>query len=56
MFFALTFDASAFLVTGSGGCDAGGCYVVGATPLTISDIGQFLHVAAVYDDTTRHGA
>ena len=53
MFFALTFDAGASLLTGSGGCDAGGCYVIGATTLTSSNLGQFLHVAAVYDDTTK---
>jgi len=53
LFFALTFSEPASLISGSGGCDAGGCYVRGTTSLTTSDLGLFLHVAAVYDDTNK---
>lgn len=50
LFFAITFDQSATLASGTGGCDPGGCFVTGATAITT---GAFHLVAGVYDDTSK---
>ncbi len=53
VFLALTFDSAASVgsvISGTGGCDPGGCFVMGGTALTA---GTFHHVAGVYDDTSK---
>ena len=50
LFFAVTFNAAAAFASGSGGCDAGGCFVTGSTDL---DTAAFHHVAGVYDDSAK---
>jgi hypothetical protein len=56
LFFPLTFNDSlggSSATIGTAGCDAGGCWVQGATALSLSDLDSFHHVAAVYDNSTK---